>query len=510
MIEDVDYLLENSEQNSLTIFIDSKNRDRSVYPTPSQYVVDFQQPIRNVFGIEILDATMPVTTYNIDAGMDRLAITNVFVTKGVDANNDVLAIFRCVQYSDAFDHLFSSVETTMANIFVCRNRRGFDAMTNVLDDASAYSEHLILYYSSCTVVPVTDAAHTLTIDGVVYGIQVPFLALGGTTSVYVFNQVNTIFYFEWKYCTDAQVNAYIASVIMPDTTIGLGPFDVLFCNSILTCQHGNYSIDSLLTYMNSVLLQGNAYNQYIKLIPNSQVEVSYLDTVTKGNASITSVYQWNSGRYPVILDMKKCTMDYVLGFSSFAITCTKYMSIVYRDNKQLFMSLLPPPPAAQDVEVLVTPGIVNLESARFILLRCPEIENQMLGSYANFVYAPGISLFKMTDTNSMQQLRFDFVNIVRRPFHPIGKLQKISFSFENQDTSLYDFKGVDHQLLISIKYYSPKNKTRMTRSVLNPNYNPDILAYRMAGYDADNREDETEYDVDDVILQQQKYLNMIQ
>ena len=235
----------------------------------------------------------------------------------------------------------------------------------------------------------------------------------------------------------------------------------------------------MFSYLNTNVL---TTNRYIDLInSNVKLSIGYYDTVLQGASSITSLLKWtymsnDPTRQQIILDMKKSTMNCLLGFSSIAeANMSGYSRILYKNNMQLFGSVIRSDMTAQQI---VAPGIINLESARFILLRCPEIENQMLGSYGNFKYSPGISLFKMTDTSSMQQLRFDFVNIVRRPFHPIGKLPKITLRFENQDGSLYDFKGVDHQILMSIKYYSPKNVTRVPYSSLNPHYNPNLLDYK--------------------------------
>lgn len=131
----------------------------------------------------------------------------------------------------------------------------------------------------------------------------------------------------------------------------------------------------------------------------------------------------------------------------------------------------------------------------------------MLGSYANFKYAPGIGLFKLTSSNSLMNLRFDFVNIVRKPFHPIGKLGKLTLAFENPDTSLYDFKGVDHVLMISIKYYAPKNITRVPKSVLNPQYLPNILEYQLKQYKDGSlaRRLREKYSLEEVVQEQKKY-----
>jgi len=115
-------------------------------------------------------------------------------------------------------------------------------------------------------------------------------------------------------------------------------------------------------------------------------------------------------------------------------------------------------------------------------------------------------LFKLTSTNDVAQLRFDFINLIKKPFHPIGKLSKITMNFTLSDGTLYDFKGVDFQVLISIKYYAAKNKTEkdlnQVKSILNPNYNPDYLTYIT---EIPEKKDKRQFSKKDVLLEQNKY-----
>lgn len=66
-IEDVDYLRKNSIKQSYIFLVDSKDRNKNSYRTPSEYVVEFTQPFENVIGFEVLDASIPRTMYNVDA-----------------------------------------------------------------------------------------------------------------------------------------------------------------------------------------------------------------------------------------------------------------------------------------------------------------------------------------------------------------------------------------------------------------------------------------------------------
>jgi hypothetical protein len=123
-------------------------------------------------------------------------------------------------------------------------------------------------------------------------------------------------------------------------------------------------------------------------------------------------------------------------------------------------------------------------------MRCKEIEDHLLGSSAYTQYSPGIGLFKLAAaTADITHLRFDFVNLVRKPFHPIGKLSKLSVRFEVRDGLTYDFKGVNHQILFVLKFLVPRTQQRPPRSVLNPNYNPDFITYMSTSRNIEYKED---------------------
>lgn len=70
-IEDVDYL-KNSQKQSYLFLVNSKDRNKETYPTPTEYVVEFSQPFTNVIGLNIMDASIPRTMYNIDVYNNKI------------------------------------------------------------------------------------------------------------------------------------------------------------------------------------------------------------------------------------------------------------------------------------------------------------------------------------------------------------------------------------------------------------------------------------------------------
>jgi hypothetical protein len=184
-----------------------------------------------------------------------------------------------------------------------------------------------------------------------------------------------------------------------------------------------------------------------------------------------------------------------------------YTKVFYKNNKRLFGSIAVPVPQevaalynnASVVYKIISPGVVYLLGTRYCILRCEELDDHLYGSRAYGRFSPGIALFKMFNVNDVAHQRIDFVNLKKKPFHPIGKLDKLTLRFETSDGSLYDFKSANHLLVVSIKYYVPSQKRQFTQSVLNPNYQRDFASYflgRSITY-KENSEDDDDDDEDD-------------
>jgi hypothetical protein len=120
-------------------------------------------------------------------------------------------------------------------------------------------------------------------------------------------------------------------------------------------------------------------------------------------------------------------------------------------------------------------------------------------------------MFKVAaNSGGVTNLRFDYTSLVRKPFHPVGKLDKLTLRFETAKGHLYDFKGVNHQLMFIIKYLVPSKKLKFTKSILNPNYDPNIMNYlannRSIEYKEDS-DDEEEFDEEEYYQMYKKELD---
>ena len=541
-IEDVDYLLENSEPNSLTIVVDSSQRDRTSYPNPSNYVVAFDQPIKNVYGIEILDATVPVTAYTIDTDTNGFAQSwifnhpsvNIFAPNSSSFSTNIAYLANC----PAFDRLFSAKEN--ANLFVTTNYANFTSMcvnathgsvtTNGVFFVKALPVNLqkgtyeIDHQSDNGIITTyyfDDPSHSL-VDVMELSPTGEWINQKWNSSYHIDTHTMTLMYFEVDYLLEATAFDLInsSSPSSPSSPSSIGNtstwlFDFLIVNTYFLIPIGSYDSEYLIAQMQSYLALAT-FNSFLTdpritwLMP-TVIKTSFSDNPAPGSTTITQTIQWTASntQYPFFFDMKKSSCAAAFGFSEYATTATSayrngFRTFTYGTNYSMFASV--PSEDLRD-QILYTPGIVNLESARFIILRCDEIESHMLGSYANFGLSPGIGLFKLLSSNTLMSLRFDFVNIQKKPFHPIGKLSKVTLTFENKDGSHYDFRGIDHILLLSIKYYAPKNVLRVPKSTLNPYYLPNILEYQLKEYDDHSLPKRvSKLTLEDIVEEQKAYL----
>jgi hypothetical protein len=143
---------------------------------------------------------------------------------------------------------------------------------------------------------------------------------------------------------------------------------------------------------------------------------------------------------------------------------------------------------------LTPPGFLSLVGDRFIILRCPEIERNIGGSVAFGRNSPGIALFKMGCVGYSDS-RFDFSTVEYKEFHPIGKLPRLSFRFERLNGELYNFKAVNHHLMLVVKHYVARKTGTLKHSTLNPNYTPNFINYKryMEEHETSSVEDDEQY-----------------
>ena len=377
-IEDVDYLYKNSIKESSIILVDSSNRDKSVYKKPNSYTLEFLQPFKFVYGVEILDSSVPRTMYIIDS------------------NNDTLFFFTSVsEYEMKLDHRDYTLEDFISEI----NQK---------------------------------LGHT-----------------GNNTTI-------------------KAIQAYSVSIPASDVS------KIFFSNN-------NSGID--VSHKFYILAFKSNMRETIGLDENTISNSSDYDQITDGEAD--SIRTSNSSTY---------TNEQIINGTF------KSGTGMGDDGKYEISSTF------SDKQNLQMPGLVNLLGDRYIKLRSDTIEQHLHSSVSASVNPIGLGLFKLGVSGYVDS-RFDFINVKYREFHPIGKLASIDFRFETLDGNLYDFKGVNHNFLLNIKFLTPIQQRDKVDYVINPNYNPNLLEYKKLQYekyDSDEDIENTTADFKNTFLKNEK------
>ncbi len=491
MIDDVEYLVNNVEKDSQIVYIDSTLRDKYFYPNANEYVVTFDQPFKLVYGFDVLDATIPVTMYNVDAYNNTISITVVMKNQVSLSPIDPKFHFTEISTCKSFTELFNTSHETFALV-------GNEADLNqYLGSVVSPNNNYLMYYrtliNTTAIIPrtnQTDEYYFFKYKTSEYGIkktvdnqEIIDIIENGDYGLN-FNTDNTIDVVKFeKNIIDATAftaaktaNAYLITINNYNKSLELGNYDVI----------------SIVNDMNDLL------NPVF-------VDVASTTAVPKKQAKL----QFTSPHF-ILINSAKGELVKSLGFDStpfLTATTTTYEGWTIGSNYLVYGGVYN---SATSTYNIVSPGLISLLGERFAILRIKELEDHLFGSYAYMAMTPGIGMFKMASAfGGITNLRFDYTTVIKKPFHPIGKLSRLSIRFETASGKLYDFKGVNHQLVVNIKFYVPTQKVKFTKSILNPNYDPNIMNYMAKNRHIENREqseDEQDYDNEDEYLQYKKEL----
>lgn len=500
-IDDVDYLKENSYQDSSIIFVDSGLRDYTLWPTPSEYGIIFDQPFKNVYSIEILDATVPTTMYNVDIYTQLMHVTtfkvspasltpinpiqyanelstNIFFSSLFeDANSNYLIVCNEAQSSS-----YTLVDPTITNSNTNYRVAIRKVISNVLITQVSHQASEDFYFFTYKPPHGTETIqiNTLTKHANEFAIlnipsNQPIIDILSENNFYLtLNVDNTynIIYYTYYFVSENTYNIIFTA----------NNFIVTVNNNRFRMDDGNYQVDTFKTEFNS--LMRSTYNISCDSVGGS-------DTL-QGRFIFSSPDLF-------LINGNIRELDSIAGFDlmpSLSET-TAYKAFPIGTNSRVFMG------AYNEVGLkyyIAAPGMVNLAGPAYVILRCPEIEDQLYGSHAYTANCPGIGIMKFINQQSLiTSLRWDFSTVNKKPIHPIGKLQKVTFQFVLSNGKLYDFKGINHQFIMAIKFYSPTNHIQFKKSVLNPNYNPNLIEYMAENKGIKNKEDsDNEVDFDNI------------
>ena len=624
-IEDINYLKNNSIKQNYTFLIDSTDRDRDKFPNPNKYVVEFTVPFKNVIGMEIIDASIPRTMYNIDIENNLIYYylgtneeDNVIkngVTEKIACN---LIKYNC-SYIDSYTLLENSGYIELSNniniyniyanyvntygneTLIGGNEIGITYSFKVKAEAiynydyskdNTYCIFSFGYYHLWNQTNTNYTAMTVNvlkiIEGELYDIQ--FIIGDGTIegdkniianvdlseevhicwtilenkwNIYISNNslslnivqqftvkktIKNVFYIKkyigrslsapitlnktgnnykgyWNdgakmYIKDFKIyNRELKTneiALCRNNTIikGLTIWYKLYDNDNDTKNYGENEYINYIDIFNKISIDTGDYTLKTFLLNYEEKEDSEIGFKKHSEpAELTNLIDIYS-RLPFILDMERSTIYENLGFDLYNSINPlyindryQYKSIYNTDRRmyKMFHSIINTKLTKVidniefDKNIITSPGIVYLIGNKYIVLKCPEIEEHLFGSLSYSKYSLGLAKFRV-DNMGINSERLAITKLPIREFHPIGKLSRISLRFETNKGLLYDFKGVNHNIVFAIYYYEPKQNKFPEGSILNPEYKMNYIDYQYyeEEIDGDSDDENEEYSRDNI------------
>lgn len=485
-VEDIDFLKKNSIKENFVFIVDSKQRDRRAYPDASEYVVEFEAPFRNVIGLNLVDASIPRTMYNIDVYNNEISyyiyntgeITDTTLFQKVALETGDYTIQTLIVELNAKlkmavnDVVIGITASSMSNPpdiknriqFKCPYKFAFDMRNSTISETLGFDGHVRKASENYDIVPGIDNPQLFHSSHFAFDKKNDsYTMFEGPKGV-----IRTLNLFEGKIAQKFYVPypTNVVKVYAALNDIGEVAFSIqddvsgtaLATGSIVTSfVDGSYSDSSDLAYK---FLEGDKYYWIVFSKTESDLKMFYNDVLTTDMTLKT--YKNN-----------------------------EWMAL---EGYQLSIRI----DVADDYNRIRAQGIYSLVGERYIILRCKEIEENSHRSLSYTKNPTGIAKFTLGIVGYSEE-RLDYASVPSREFHPIGKLSRLTLRFETQKGQLYDFKDVNHTLTFSIKYLEAVGKTEFTSSIINSNYNGDFMKYQYSQeeQEEDSDDQETDYNEDD-------------
>tara|TARA_B110000003_G_scaffold254426_1_gene270404 strand:- start:8986 stop:11613 length:2628 start_codon:yes stop_codon:yes gene_type:complete len=282
--------------------------------------------------------------------------------------------------------------------------------------------------------------------------------------------------------------------------------DLFFELFIIEIPIGNYTLNKLIVKLNTKFrenINSVILNRKIEDVNKNTILIDIdnfeLELQCSGNtipADIQNILKFEGNRH-IIFDMNKSTLNKTLGFYSKVsdnlefINNYSYLNINKINAYEKFYHSIKI--IDSNKYRIIAPGIVYLIGSEYIILKCPEIEEHLYGSLSYTKNTIGLAKIRVTNWG-LNEESTSYLKLKLREFHPIGKLSKITLQFENAEGNLYDFRGVNHNIVFAVHYYSAKQKQNFEKSIINPEYKMNFMDYK---YSQEEKEEESDIEDDE-------------
>ena len=484
---------------SFLVLVDSRMRDVDVWPTPSHYAINFNSPFDGVVELSLLDATVPRTEYIVDDDTNVVRYALGHPADLASWNGGGWAAGReRVAAVEPGDYGLAQFVVALNAALEAAAGLGEPALhASVLSEPGEVKNKVVLRCAQPFVMLMRESTlrHTLGFGDPVKG-QVP--------GVY--------------------------STVPGWSTSRTGGASHAFCSVSMNTAAG-VADDADTAFLGPV---PGGYNVGTEIVTSARTMHQYFRSTASGTASVAWVYAASASAHEsadLVVRIRRddaggevlatgtaelpprsvneefeprrvnltvfSTPGQLIAGDSYriefyvmhgsAMVYTNEPNAVVPDGSRLEVHTSaggitrPAVVACVDVRVnarghaVISPGVVNLSGPRYVNIRCPEIESHMYRDRVTERTNAGLGMVKLRGTGFREQ-RYDFVSFPPRRFHPIDKLSRLTFVLTRPDGTLYDSNGVDHTLLLGLKYKVPPASTAVPR-LLNPSYDPEFSTF---------------------------------
>jgi hypothetical protein len=482
-----------AREESYLFLADSKLRDRDVFPTPSEYEIQFQSPFHRVFSLDLIDATVPRTEYTVEQGRNTLAYAMAHTGGTVHTAVVPPGDYNLPQLVEALNAAFPPGHLAVRPAGVpseITNKLVFSAAGPFRVEATASGLRDALGFANPVRAGDIQPPGPYTAGGPQYAAPAGWTPVSPATDAFLSVPVTTggALAMEGPVPIDDAEPVYAGRTVRQRLVAGSGGAYVSAVTVRATPVGTATTADTLTVTVRRV--SDNA-------VVAAAATATYAQTTSVDAAWIAT---WTAGGTPVAqgealyVDVSSAAGDAANHLAVYRAQANVPLAGGGADDGDVFVVVAnvatPIPQVEQDLCIdvavatqahqITSPGLANLTGERYIMIRCPEIEQYLYRDRAYEKYHAGLGMVKLAGYGYREQ-RYDFVSFPPRRFHPIGKLSKLTIRLEKPGGELYDAHGVDHTLLLVVRYYAVGAQDlpggAAVPSVLAPGYLPDLHAY---------------------------------
>jgi hypothetical protein len=478
-MDDIETISKFGVDDTYIFIADSSKRDKAAYPTASEFEVTFNSQFRNIVKFEVLQASIPRTDYLVDETECSFTYAINQPTNINTWQQDVAGNIRTANITPG-DYNFPQLVDEMNRVLQATSNAFNDTVTlrvSPTTNPSEISNKMTITSSG----PFTLLGDQSTIKSTIgfgdpVNVNNPTYSVVPGYSTNFPNGASNVFLSEQTTVSGVQQNTFVGVFPPGDDTSYSGIYATQTLRQYFVAQAGGVpsAVTGYFRDIGTAPTGGFVVNLAIK-------NASTNTTIASGN--ITSI---NNDLTPSVTTGLTVVSNFVQG-QSYYVEFTPATSGTTVSNCTSLWHTEPNLPAVSgsyvqingvdvfpgqlfSVDVvsgafgnnLVSPGIVNITGARYLKIRCLELETLIYKDRVGEPTTAGVGIVHIIGYG-FAEARYSFSSIPIKPFHPIGKLSKLTFRIERPDGSLYQTNGVDNTFLCALTFRAvPNNSVNKT------------------------------------------------